>query len=156
MIRSVLFTLSHVLVAAVGFIAGVYALPIIVEPPAPSMAELQMQADGAHFTGAFRRDLPGSDFLHWGEGTVTVGAAAISMRGELTPGPDYKLYLSPVPVTTAEEFLAVKARAARLGDVRSFHGFMLDVPKSVDVEQYDSVVIWCETFRKFITAAQYR
>ena len=156
MIRTALLTLSHVLVAAVGFIAGVYALPIIVEPPAPSMAELQMHAEGARFMGELRRDLPGSDFLHWGEGTVTVDSTAVSMRGELTPGPDYKLYLSPVPVTTAAEFQAVKARAVRLGDVRSFHGFLVAVPPSVDVEQYDSVVIWCETFEKFITSARYR
>jgi hypothetical protein len=156
MIRPLLLTLSHVLVTAVGFVAGVYALPIIVEPPAPASTELQMLADGARFTGTFRRDLPGSDFLHWGEGTVAVGATAVSMSGELTPGPDYKLYLSPVPVTTAAEFQAVKARAIKLGDVRSFHGFMVAVPPSVDIARYDSVVIWCETFEKFITAAQYR
>ena len=156
MIRPVLLTVSHVLVTAVGFVAGVYALPIIVEPPAPAMTELQMRADGARFTGTFRRDLPDSDFLHWGEGTVAVDSAAISMRGELTPGPDYKLYLSPEPVTTAAEFQAVKARAVALGDVRSFHGFVISVPPSVAVEQYASVVIWCETFEKFITAAQYR
>ena len=156
MIKPVLLTVSYVLVAAVGFIAGVYVLPIIVEPPAPSMADLQMHADGARFTGTFRRDLPGSDFLHWGEGTFSVGPTAVSMRGELAPGPDYKVYLSPEPVATAAEFQAVKARAVALGDVRSFHGFVISVPPPVAVEQYVSVVIWCETFEKFITAAQYR
>jgi hypothetical protein len=156
MLKPLLLTISHVFLAAVGFMAGVYALPIIVEPPTPPTVELQMHADGARFTGTFRRNLPGSDFLHWGEGTLAVGPAAVSMRGELTPGPDYKLYLSPEPVATAAEFQAVKARAVALGDVRSFHGFVIAVPPSVDVARYDTAVIWCETFAKFITAAQYR
>jgi hypothetical protein len=156
MIRPVLLTVSHIFVAFAAFMAGVYALPILVEPPPPSIVELEKLAEGAHFRAAFRRDLPGSDWLHWGEGTVTVGSAAIAMHGELAPGPDYKLYLSPDPVATAAEFEAVKARAVRLGDVRSFHGFVVAVPPSVDVERYNSVVIWCETFAKFITAAQYR
>ena len=41
MIKPVLLTVSYVLVAAVGFIAGVYVLPLIVEAPAPSLAHLQ-------------------------------------------------------------------------------------------------------------------
>ncbi|MCE2657853.1 MAG: hypothetical protein LW854_06340 [Rubrivivax sp.] len=29
--------------------------------------------------------------LHWGEGRVSVSAQAISLDGQLAPGPDYKL-----------------------------------------------------------------
>ena len=154
--RIVSLTLSHALVAGVAFAAGVYWLPIVIEPEPPAAAELQSLEAGAVFAGRFRRDLPGSDFLHWGEGIVAVGARSVSLRGELAPGPDYKLYLSPEFVTTAAEFRAVKSRAVRLGDVRTFHGFVVAAPPSVEVGRYNSVVVWCETLGQFITAAQYR
>lgn len=44
----------------------------------------------------------------------------------------------------------------QLGSVKSFDGFILDVPKGVDIEDYDTVVVWCESFGEFITAGQYR
>lgn len=151
-----LLSLSHIAVAAIGFMAGIYLLPTIIEPAPPEAAALHAAESAALFSAEVRRDHPGSDFLHWGEGRFAVGKAAIAMRGELAPGPDYKLYLSRRPVGNAAEFEAVKAHALRLGDVRAFHGFIMDVPPHADVEQYNTVVIWCETFRKFITAATYR
>jgi hypothetical protein len=33
---------------------------------------------------------------------------------------------------------------------------MVDVPAGVDVERYNTVIIWCEAFSQFITAAQYK
>lgn len=33
---------------------------------------------------------------------------------------------------------------------------MRDVPPAVDIEAYTTVVVWCETFSEFITAAKYR
>ncbi len=156
MIKLLVLALSYALVAAAGFAAGVYFLPTLVEPAPPPAAEIEAVEAAARFTGTFRRDLPDSDFLHWGEGQVAVGTTAIAMRGELAPGPDYKLYLSPEAVTTARDFEAVKSRARSLGDVRAFHGFVVAVPPDVDLERYNTVVIWCETFRKLITAAAYR
>jgi hypothetical protein len=94
--------------------------------------------------------------LHWGEGTVSVSARSIGLQGELAPGPDYKLYLSPGFVETEAEFEALKPGMVRVGDVKTFKNFLLAVPESVDVEQYNTVVIWCETFSQFITAAKYK
>jgi Electron transfer DM13 len=156
MIRRVLLLLSHIVAAAIGFMAGIYWLPIMVEPEAPAAAEVQALEASARFTGQFRRDLPGSDFLHWGEGMVAVGPNSVSLRGELAPGPDYKLYLSPEFVATKAEFQAVKPRAVRLGDVKTFTGFVVAVPPTVDIERYNTVVVWCEAFAQFISAAQYR
>jgi len=64
---------SHTLVGAIGFALGIYLLPILTAPPAPEDAAVEAVAAQALYTGEFRRDLAGSDALHWGEGTVSVG-----------------------------------------------------------------------------------
>jgi hypothetical protein len=43
-----------------------------------------------------------------------------------------------------------------IGDVKTFNNFAVSVPASVDLLQYNSVIVWCETFGQFITAGQYR
>jgi hypothetical protein len=94
--------------------------------------------------------------VHWGEGEVAVGRNAISFHGKIGPGPDYKLYLVDEFVETEADFLRLKARAVRVGDVKSFDNFIVPVPASVDITRHTTVVIWCETFSQFITAAKYR
>lgn len=147
---------THLAAAAAGFALGIYLLPIWLAPPAPSAAALQAASTGALYTGTFRRDLKDSDLLHWGEGQVSVGPASITLAGSLAPGPDYKLYLSPEFVETEEDFKRLKPRMARVGDVRTFQNFVVPVPAGIDVAQYTTVVVWCESFGQFISAAQYR
>jgi hypothetical protein len=118
--------------------------------------EVGVVASRAFFKGEFRRDLKGSDALHWGEGMVSVASDAISHLGKLAPGPDYKLYLSPEFVETEADFVRLKSIMARVGDVNTFENFVVAVPPSVDVSQYNAVIVWCETFGQFITAAKYR
>lgn len=154
--KLVLLALSHLLFATAGFALGVYALPILMAPEAPSASEIVAAADRAAFKGQFRRDLKGSDFLHWGEGTVSVGRDHIALQGRIAPGPDYKLYLSPDFVETEEEFGRLKSRMAKVGDVKTFENFLVPVPESVDPGNFTTVVIWCEAFGEFITAASYR
>jgi hypothetical protein len=147
---------SHVAMLAIGFGLGVYFLPILVAPAAPSSAEIAAHTSLASYHGRFRRDLRDSDALHWGEGAVSVSAASVSLRGELAPGPDYKLYLSPEFVETEADFLRLKPRMARVGDVRTFRNFLVPVPESIDPSRYTTVIVWCEAFGQFITAARYR
>ena len=147
---------THGLAAAVGFAAGIYLLPILIAPPAPTGAEVGAAAAGAEFKGQFRRDLKGSDFAHWGEGAVSVSRKAISLAGKVAPGPDYKLYLSPEFVETKQDFLRLKSRMARVGDVKTFENFIVAMPPSVDPRAYNTVIVWCETFSMFITSATYR
>lgn len=154
--KVLLLLISHGLVGAIGFAAGIYLLPILIAPPAPTETELAAAKSGAMFTGRFTRDLEGSDAFHWGEGEVVVSATDVSLTGTLAPGPDYKLYLTPEFVETEAEFEAVKARSARVGDVRTFENFIVAVPASVDPKAFTTVVVWCETFSEFITAARYR
>ncbi len=131
-------------------------MPILIAPPAPTSADIAKQASGARFVGKFRRDLKGSDALHWGEGAVSVGPRSIAFEGELAPGPDYKLYLSPEFVETKDDFQRLKPGMVRVGDVRTFKNFVVTVPEGVDPSRYNSVIVWCETFSKFITAAKYQ
>jgi hypothetical protein len=154
--RALLLTASHAAVAAVGFAGGIYALPILIAPAPPAAAALQAVAGEALFKGRFVRDLPGSDALHWGEGEVMVSPTAVALKGRLSPGPDYKLYLSPVFVQTEAEFEREKPRMARVGDVKTFQDFVVALPPGTDVAAYTTVVVWCETFREFISAARYR
>ncbi len=156
MIRPFALVISHSLVAAAGFAAGIYALPILTAPDAPSTTEMTAALDQAEFTGEFTRDLEGSDLLHWGEGTVSVGREFISLHGRIAPGPDYRLYLSPAFVETEDEFTSLQADMVRVGDVRTFENFVVPVPGSIDPGSFNTVVVWCESFGEFITAAKYR
>lgn len=148
--------LSHGFVGAVGFAAGIYFLPILIAPPAPTESEVAEASQDASFTGEFKRDLAGSDGLHWGEGKLSIGKSAVSLMGELAPGPDYKLYLSPDFVETEAAFSAIKDKMVVVGDVKTFKNFVLSVPADVDPTQYTTAIVWCETFGEFITAAKYR
>ena len=154
--RKLLLAGSHLLALAIGFALGVYALPILIAPPAPSAAEVGAQAEKATYKGQFRRDLKDSDALHWGEGTVSVSRTSIALAGELAPGPDYKLYLSPEFVETEADFKRLKPSMVRVGDVKTFKNFLIPVPEAVDPARYNTVIVWCETFSQFITAAKYR
>ena len=154
--RALALVVSHAIVAALGFAGGIYTLPILIAPTSPNEAEVGAVAFRASFKGEFRRNLKGSDALHWGEGIVSVASDAISHMGTLAPGPDYKLYVSPEFVETEADFLRLQSRMARVGDVKTFESFVVAVPPSVDVSQYRAVIVWCETFGQFITAARYR
>jgi hypothetical protein len=154
--KFLLLASSHVMAIIAGFALGVYMLPILTAPASPSAVELAAQTGQVVYTGEFRRDLQDSDALHWGEGTVTLGTNSIVFMGKLAPGPDYKLYLSPEFVETEADFMRLKERMARVGDVKTFENFIVPLPESVDVNNYSAVIVWCESFAQFITAASYR
>lgn len=156
MIKLLLLVVSHLLFAIVGFVAGIYILPILTAPEAPSAAEIAAATNEVDFQGQFRRDLTGSDFFHWGEGTLSISRAFISLRGKIAPGPDYKLYLSPEFVETEAEFERLKPQMARVGEVKTFENFIVPVPNSIDPMAFNTAVVWCETFSEFISAAKYK
>ncbi len=154
--RLILLLVSHTAVLAIGFALGIYLLPIITAPPAPDAAILEESAQNAQFSAEFTRDLNGSDFLHWGEGKVSLSPEQIVHEGKLAPGPDYKLYLVSEFVEDEDGFLPLKDTSPRIGDIKTFEGFLVDVPENIDITQYNTVLVWCETFGEFITAAKYR
>lgn len=156
-IRTIFFLIvTHASVGVVGFGVGIYALPILIAPASPSESEIMSLSSNAGYTAEFKKDLKGSDAFHWGEGKVSIGSEFITLKGNLAPGPDYKLYLSPEFVETEADFNRLKSKMMRIGDVKTFENFSVKVPTDIDPSQYSSVIIWCETFGEFITAAQYR
>ena len=156
MFKLIRFLLTHGIALAIGFALGIYLLPVLIAPPAPSDAEVSSSSQGALFSGRFTRDLPGSDFLHWGEGEISVSPNRIAFMGSIAPGPDYQLYLTRELVTSEDEFLPIKGDGVRVGAVKTFDNFILPIPQGIDPAEYRALVVWCETFSEFITAAAYR
>ncbi len=154
--RIILLLVSHSLIFVVGFGLGVYLLPILTAPDSPDAAALESSAQSALFTGELTRDLRGSDLLHWGEGTISVTPQAIVHEGSLAPGPDYKLYLLKDFIDHEDGFEAAREAGMQIGDIKTFDGFIVEVPEGVDVAEFNTVLVWCESFGEFITAVQYR
>lgn len=154
--KKLLLTGTHLFTLIAGFALGVYTLPILIAPAAPLRSEIADSAKTALYSGSFRRELKDSDALHWGEGVVSVGVSSISLLGELAPGPDYKLYLSKDFVETEADFKRLKPGMVRVADVKTFRNFVVPVSPGINVSEYTTIVIWCETFNEFITSARYR
>lgn len=152
----IILFISHAVVGVVGFAAGIYVLPILIAPDAPDARQVQSMAAGARYTAEFRKDLVDSDFLHQGEGVVTIGPEVITFMGRISPGPDYRLYLSPQFVETEADFMRLKNTMIEVGAVKTFENFVVTVGPEVNIDQYNTAVIWCESFNEFITAAQFR
>ena len=139
-----------------GFALGIYLLPILTAPPSPDEATLSEMAATATYTAEIQQDLPGNDRLHWGEGRISLTASQIVHEGRLAPGPDYRLYLVPDFVDHEDAFAPLKDSSRVIGNIATFGGFILDLPADVTLEEYTTVLIWCEAFGEFIAADQYR
>ena len=137
----------------VGFGLGIYFLPIIVAD-APVDQQVIKAARTGILKAEFTRDLPGSDFAHWGEGTLYLSPGQVSLDGEVSPGPDYRLYLTPKYVETEAEFLAIKDQSKEITRIMGFKNFSYPVDENLDLSGYDSVIIWCERFSQFITSGR--
>ncbi len=152
----ILLFLTHIAVGALGFAIGIYALPILIAPSAPSTTEIDQMAGQQVYTTKFDKDRLGSDFLHWGEGAVSIGKNYVSLLGKLAPGPDYQLYFSPEFVENEEQFERLKHTMKRVGNVKTFDNFVVEISPNINLDDFNTVVIWCESFGEFITSAKYR
>ncbi len=148
--------ITHSIALVIGFALGIYILPILIAPDAPSISDVMISSEQTLYRGAFRKDLPGSDLLHWGEGELSVTPTSINFIGSISPGPDYQLYLTDRLIESKQEFLVSRASALKVGPVKTFDNFIVPVQGTVDLNQYSAVLIWCETFDMYITAASYR
>jgi len=46
--------------------------------------------------------------------------------------------------------------SVKIGAVKTFDNFILDIPENIDPANYRALIVWCESFGEFITAASYR
>ena len=137
----------------IGVGLGVYFLPIITAEKGLDQSAVAALEASAERSGVFRRDLEDSDRFHWGEGKIMVSSTKIWLDGDIAPGPDYRLYLTPKFVETEADFLEIKAQSAEVGSIKAFNNFSLTVPEDINVADYPALIIWCEAFGQFITAA---
>ncbi len=156
MLRWIFLSGTHLAMLGIGFALGVYLLPILTAPPSLDKGMLTQTAQSALYKTEFKRDLKGSDFLHWGEGKVSLTDKKIVHEGKLAPGPDYKVYLAKTFVEDEAEFMKIKSEAKQIGDVKTFDGFLVTIPEGINVADYSTVIVWCEAFGEFITAAKYK
>ena len=138
----------------IGFGLGVYSLPIHTAETGLDDAAITARQSTTEQRGEFHRNLEGSDSLHWGEGIIMVGNNAVWLDGSLSPGPDNRVYFAPIFVETEESLLAITPQSVEVGSVKAFTNFTLQLPDGVNVDEFPAVVIWCEAFSQFITAAE--
>jgi len=147
---------THTLTLLIGVAAGIYMLPLLTAGDGPDKNILDQVMENRHYSGTFSRDREDSDLLHWGEGELSIGPSRIAFSGRLAPGPDYRLYLSPVFIETERAFIEQKQSMKEVGAINTFDGFLIDIPTRVDAATYTTAIMWCETFDQFITSAVYK
>ena len=54
------------------------------------------------------------------------------------------------------DFSRYRSEMVRVGDFRSFGDFIVELPDEVDVDDFNTVVVWCESFEELIASARYR
>ena len=106
-----------------------YFLPILTAEKGLDTAAIEALSQSALRQGTFVRDLPGSDELHWGDGVIMANADQIWLNSEISPGPNYRLYLTPKYVETGAEFLQIKAESTQIGPVKAFENFCARYPR---------------------------
>jgi hypothetical protein len=77
----------------------------------------------------------------------------IWLDGEIAPGPDYRLYLTPSFVENEEAFLAIKDKSVMVSPINAYKNFSFEILAGISARSYPAVLIWCEAFGEFITAA---
>ena len=149
-----LFTLLLIVVVFItGFVTGIYTLPIIMQPPESSHAEILAISQAATYKGQFKKGLKDSDALHYATGEIYFTDNHIAFVGEIAPGPDYRLYLAKTFIETEADFKAQKHTMVEIANINQFSQFVLPKYRQVDLAQFHSVIIWCEHFEQFISAA---
>ncbi|HMN51093.1 MAG: DM13 domain-containing protein [Xanthobacteraceae bacterium] len=154
-----IFAIGGLLGAGAGFGAGIWFFPYLFPPPVGTDVMTQEEKAKPTFaTGTFIHADP-SDRVHWGRGNVTVQKDQVYLEPnfEVGPGPDYRVLLVKKAniKTKAEVVEAIRNKQfVEISGLRSFKGGQrYAVPAGVNVEEYQSVVIWCWAFSQLISPA---
>lgn len=99
----------------------------------------------------------GQDFLHSSSGqwsVIQVGNQLFLQSGEdfrSSPGPDYHVYISNKPaIKDNDEFSAAQIEVSRLKKPNGAAFYLL---KTENMEEVNSVLIWCKQFKEYIGSA---
>lgn len=99
----------------------------------------------------------GQDFLHSSSGqwsVIQVGNQLFLQSGEdfrSSPGPDYHVYISNKPaIKDNDEFSTAQIEVSRLKKPNGAAFYLL---KTENVDEVNSVLIWCKQFKEYIGSA---
>jgi len=149
-----IFLLGGILGTGFGVALGFFFFPYVFPPP-PAAEQLSEADRAALIAGGSFIQVNPSDPLHYGKGKVSVYRRAVFLEPdfEVGPGPAFHVYL--VPQAKVRDAGAVKdTMYVDLGGLRAFKGSQrYPIPAGVDLKNYQSVVIWCETFGVLISPA---
>lgn len=137
-----------------GFGAGIIAFPYLFPPPPVNEQVTDKESKEVVAAGSFIHADP-SDPAHFGEGGITIYNDLLHLEADFKvgPGPKYHVYLVPeanvTPETPVQETLFVD-----LGRLKAFTGSQnYPIPEGINLNDYKSVVIWCEQFNVLISPA---
>ena len=154
--RFLFLIFSHGAVLGIGFALGVYFLPILTAPKSADLSQIEQVVANPVYKAEFKKGQRGNDFFHWGEGQLVITNNEIALKGKVAPGPDYKIYLTKKFVEHEDEFLPIKQNALYVADLKVFENFIVPLDKKINFEDYNTIIIWCEAFKEFITSAKYK
>ena len=149
-----IFLLGGVLGTAFGVAVGILIFPYVFPPPPATEVLLEEDRSALVATGEFIHADP-SDPIHYGSGKVSVYEKTVFLETDFKvgPGPDYHVYLVPQDTVRASGDVR-DTMYIDLGQLRAFEGSQrYPIPDGVDLANYPSVVIWCETFSVLISPA---
>ena len=72
---------------------------------------------------------------------IMANADQIWLDGEISPGPDYRLYLTPKYAETGAELLQTKADSTQIGPIKAFENLAFDIPADVEASNFPAVLI---------------
>lgn len=137
-----------------GVALGFFLFPYVFPPPPAAETLAAGERTEVVARGTFIHADP-SDPIHYGEGEVTVYERTVFLEPsfKVGPGPKYHVYL--VPKTSIRASGEVTGTMfVDLGRLRSFEGSQrYPIPEGVNLQDYPSVVIWCEQFSVLISPA---
>jgi hypothetical protein len=150
-----IFLLGGILGTGFGVALGFFFFPYVFPPPpaSESLADTD-RGKAPAATGTFIHANP-SDPVHWGRGKVSVYERAIFLEPdfEVGPGPAFHVLLVPkASIRSSSE--VTEQMFIDLGGLRAFKGSQrYAIPAGVNLQDYPSVVIWCERFSVLISPA---
>ena len=150
--------LGLVIGTGIGTVVTILVYPFVFPPPEVNEQIADIGAKTVIASGHFIHPNP-SDPVHWGKGGVSIyqqGALVeIFLHGdfEVGPGPAYHVYLSTgSDIRSNDDFNS--SMNTDLGKLKSFKSSQIyKGPDDIVLEQFNSVVVWCETFNQLISAA---
>jgi hypothetical protein len=143
-----------ILGAVAGFLGGIVAFPYLFPPPPVNEVVTDIENKRLYASGTFIHANP-SDPVHYGSGKVNVYNDLLHLEQDFNvgPGPKYHVYLVPqadiTPDTRVQDTMFVD-----LGRLKAFSGGQnYPIPEGINLNNYKTVVIWCEQFDVLISPA---